>query len=173
VLALTSDPEATIIEQLISDLSLDEGDMLAALHRVQERFGYISRPAVDAIAHHFHITSARVFATASFYSDLRLSPAAATRIEWCGGPACRLKGGENVRIALESTLGIKLGEATPDGRVELHEAQCDGSCHQAALVWVNGRVHGPMGAADAVRLARGVSDGERPASEEREGGEQA
>ena len=169
---MTSDPEATTVEQFISDLSLGDGEMLAALHRVQERFGFISRPAVDAIARHFHITSARVFATVSFYSDLRLSPPAETRIEWCGGPACRLKGGENVRIALESTLGVKLGEATPDGRVELREAQCDGSCHQAALVWVNGRVHGPIGGADAVRLARGVSDGERPASEERDGGNQ-
>jgi len=42
--------EATIeIKHLISDLKPGEGDLLTALHRVQERFGYIPKDAIGVV----------------------------------------------------------------------------------------------------------------------------
>jgi len=36
----------------------------------------------------------------------------------------------------------------------LHLAQCNGTCEQAAQIWVNGEVVGPLDAASTVRLVR-------------------
>jgi NADH:ubiquinone oxidoreductase subunit E len=150
------------IEHLIADLKPGEGDLLAALHRLQEHYGYIPPVAIPVVAQHLELGTARVYGVISFYSEFRLTPPPETTISWCGGPACCLKGGENVRRILEAVLGIKMGENAEDGRLGLHLGQCNGTCNQAPLVWVNGRARGHLSAADAVRLARELKDGRSP-----------
>jgi formate dehydrogenase subunit gamma len=147
--------EATLeIKDLISDLKPGDGDLLVALHRVQERFGYIPREAIGVVAHQLCLSEARVYGAITFYADFRLTPTPETVISWCGGPACWLRGGARVRDVLEAVLGIRTGESTPDNRVGLHHGQCNGACGCAPMVWVDGRVRGPLSVADAVRLAR-------------------
>jgi NADH:ubiquinone oxidoreductase subunit E len=142
------------VDQLIAEFKPDDADLLAALHKLQEHYGYVPAEAVPAIARRFRMTPARVYGMISFYTELRMTPPAEVTIGWCSGPACRLKGSAKMLAALEATLGIKLGENTPDGKIGLHEAQCDGSCCASPMVWVNGKVHGPLTVSDAIRLAR-------------------
>jgi NADH:ubiquinone oxidoreductase subunit E len=147
--------EATLeIRHLISDLKPGDGDLLAALHRVQERFGYVPKEAIGVVARQLRLTEARVFGALTFYSEFRLTPPPEITVSWCGGPACWIRGGRRVREAFEAVLGIRLGENTPDNRIGLHLGQCNGTCHFAPMVWVNGRVRGPLTVAEAVRLAR-------------------
>jgi len=158
--------EATLeIKHLIADLKPGDGDLLAALHRLQEHYGYIPPVAIPVVAQHLELGTARVYGVISFYSEFRLTPLAETTVSWCSGPACCLKGGENVRRILEAVLGIEMGESTedpPSAGVGLHLAQCSGTCNQAPLVWINGRARGHLSAADAVRLARELKDGRSP-----------
>jgi NADH:ubiquinone oxidoreductase subunit E len=67
-------------------------------------------------------------------------------------------------------LGIKMGENTEDNRLGLHLAQCNGTCDLAPLVWINGRAHGRLSAADAVRLARELSSKASPPPPGKDGG---
>ena len=155
--------EATLeITNLIADLKPGQGDLLAALHRVQHHFGYIPPAAIPVVARHLKLGTARVYGTITFYSEFRLTPAPETTVSWCSGPACCLKGSDNVRRILEAVLGIKMGESTEDNRIGLHVGQCNGTCDLAPLVWINGRSRGPLSAAEAVRLARELKDGRSP-----------
>jgi NADH:ubiquinone oxidoreductase subunit E len=164
------DTEASVeIKQLIADLKPGDGDLLAALHRLQEHYGYIPPIAIPVVAQHLKLGTARVYGTISFYSEFRLTPPPETTISWCSGPACCLKGSENVRLILETMLGIKMDESTEDNRIGLHLAQCNGTCDLAPLVWVNGRALGRLSAADAVRLARELSAKANPPSARKEG----
>jgi len=157
------DTEATLeIKHLIADLKPGEGDLLAALHRLQEHYGYVPPVAIPVVAEHLKLGTARVYGTVSFYSELRLTPPPETTISWCSGPACCLKGSENVRLILEAVLGVKMGESTEDNRLGLHLAQCNGTCDLAPVVWINGRALGRLSAADAVRLARELSPKANP-----------
>jgi len=150
--------EATLeIKQLIADLKPGDGHLLAALHRLQEHYGYIPPFAIPVVAQHLKLGTARVYGTISFYSEFHLTPPPETTVSWCSGPACCLKGSENVRLILEAVLGIKMGENTEDNHLGLHLAQCNGTCDLAPLVWINGRARGRLSAADAVRLARELS----------------
>jgi formate dehydrogenase subunit gamma len=161
------DPE---IKQLVADLKPGEGDLLAALHRLQEHYGYVPPAAIPIVAQHLKLGTARVYGTISFYSEFRLTPPPEATVSWCSGPACCLKGSENVRRILEAVLGIRMGENTTDNRLGLHLGQCNGTCNLAPLVWVNGRPRGRLSAADAVRLARELSPKAKPPSTGKDGG---
>ncbi|MQA00885.1 MAG: hypothetical protein GEU80_16455 [Dehalococcoidia bacterium] len=154
------------VRALIADLKPNDGDLLIALHRVQHRYGYISREAMEVVAEQLDLFAAEVYGATTFYSEFRLEPPAATTVRWCSGPACRLRNGTGIRDAMLATLGLQtLGEQTADGRVGLTVGQCNGTCELAPQVWVDrtedhsSRVVGQLTAARAVRLARALRDG--------------
>ena len=142
------------LEQLLADLKPDDADLLAVLHRIQEAYGYVPPQAIPFLAEKLHTTPAMIYGAITFYSEIRREPPARTTISWCSGPACRLKGGENIRRALEAVLGVGLEESTPDKAVGLHLVQCDGTCALAPLIRLNGRPTGPLTVSEAIRLAR-------------------
>jgi NADH:ubiquinone oxidoreductase subunit E len=153
------DNEATLeIQHLLRDLKPGDGDLLAALHRVQHHYGYIPKIAMRAVARQLRLSEARVYGACTFYSEFRLIPPPATLVGWCSGPACRLKGGEHVRRVLEAELGVGMGENTDGDKLGLHLAQCNGTCEFAPQVWVNGKVVGPLNAVATSKLVRGLKD---------------
>lgn len=147
--------EATLeIQHLIREFKPGDGDLMAALHKVQHHYGYIPKIAMRVVGRQLRLSEARVYGAVTFYSEFRLTPPPETLIAWCSGLACRLRNGEGVRKVLESELGIGMGENTEDNKLGLHLAQCNGTCEQAAQIWVNGAVVGPLDAASTVRLVR-------------------
>ncbi len=147
--------EATLeIQKLVAEFKPGDADLIPALHKVQHRYGYVPRDAIAVVARQLRLSEAHVYGAVTFFAELRTTPPPETRIDWCSGPACRLKGAEKLRRALEAVLGIGMEENTPDGKVGLHLAQCNGICEHAPQVWVDGRVVGPLTVAEAVRLAR-------------------
>ena len=147
--------EATLeIAHLVRDFKPADGDLLGALHAVQHRYGYVPKIAMKVVARQLRLSEARVYGAATFYSEFRLTSPPETLISWCSGPTCRLKGGDRIRQALETELGIGMGQNTPDNKLGLHFGQCNGTCEHAAQVWVDGKVRGPLTAADAVKLVR-------------------
>ena len=149
------DTEATLeIQRLIAEFKPGHAELIPALHMVQHRYGYIPKEAIAVVARRLHLGEAHVYGAVTFYSELRLTPPPETRIDWCSGPACRLKGGEHVRRVLESVLGIGMEENTLGDKLGLHLAQCNGTCDFAPQVWVDGKVVGPLTVAETIRLAR-------------------
>ena len=149
------DTEATLeIERLVAEFKPGNADLLPALHAVQHRYGYIPKESIAVVARQLRLGEAHVYGAVTFYSELRTIPPPETRVDWCSGPACRLKGGENVRLALETVLGIGMEKNTPDDKLGLHLAQCNGTCDFAPQIWVDGKVVGPLTVAATIRLAR-------------------
>ena len=151
------------IAHLVRDFKPADGDLMGALHAVQHHYGYVPKIALKVVARQLRLSEAKVYGAATFYSEFRLTPPPETLISWCSGPACRLKGGDGIRKALEAELGIGVGENTPDNKVGLHFGQCNGTCEHAAQVWVDGKVVGPLTPLGAVRLARSLRDRESTA----------
>ena len=147
--------EATLeIQHLIRDFKPGDGDLLAALHKVQHRYGYIPKIAMRVVGRQLRLSEARVYGAVTFYSEFRLTPPPETLIGWCSGLACRLRGGEGVRKVLETELGIAMGENTENNKLGLQLAQCNGTCEHAPQIWVNGEVVGPLTSASTVKLVR-------------------
>ena len=153
------------LRALVADLRPDHGDLLAALHRVQHEYGYLSPDALQVVAEQLRLFPAHVYGVASYYEEFRFAPPAAVDIRWCSGPACRARNGGGIRDALLATLGVEMDGQTEDGRVGLRLGQCNGTCELAPQVWIEERathtseVVGQLTAAQAIRLARALRDG--------------
>jgi NADH-quinone oxidoreductase subunit E/NADP-reducing hydrogenase subunit HndA len=149
------DTEATLeIARLVAEFKPSDADLLPALHKVHHHYGYIPREAMAVVAKQLHVSEAHVYGAVTFYAELRTIPPPETRIDWCSGPACRLKGSERIRRALEAVLEIGMEENTPGDKLGLHLAQCNGTCDYAPQLWVNGKVIGPLTTTEAIKLAR-------------------
>jgi NADH:ubiquinone oxidoreductase subunit E len=173
---LESTSRRAIYEQILAPFQPNNGDLLSALHAVQECFGWVDRESVDAVSRKLRLNASTVFGALSFYAEFRTSPPARLTIHWCSGPACRLKGGDNIRRALETVLGLGMEEVSPDGAIGLHVQQCDGSCEASPCLWMlrrdehgdgpyealqhhRGEVVGPLTVSDAITLARSLKAG--------------
>jgi NADH:ubiquinone oxidoreductase subunit E len=142
------------ISEMIADLRADDVDLLKAFHRIQHEFGFVPPEAVPLLAGQFRTTPAIIYGTIDFYSEIRTAVPAETTVEWCSGPACLLKGSMNIRRVLESILECQMNRASADGKFGLRLVQCDGTCHLAPLVRLEGRYIGPLSVSETVEWAR-------------------
>lgn len=142
--------------ELLADLRPDSAGLLEALHRIQHEFGYVPEEAMPVLAGKLRTTPALVYGAIDFYSEIRTTPPAEQVVEWCSGPACLLKGSQNIRRALEAVLGCEMNGATPDGKFELRLVQCDGTCHLAPQLRHRGRYIGPLSVSQAIEWARAL-----------------
>lgn len=152
---ISGPPElAERVRSLIADLRPDNASLLTAFHRIQHELGYLPLEAVPLLATQLHTTPALIYGALDFYSEIRTVPPARVTIEWCSGPACLLKGSQNIRRALEAVLGCPMNQNTPDGAFGLRLIQCDGTCRLAPLVRHNGRYIGPLTVSEAIAWVR-------------------
>jgi NADH:ubiquinone oxidoreductase subunit E len=149
---------AAKVLDLVRDLSPDSADLLTAFHRIQHEYGYVPPEAIPVLAAKFGTTPAMLYGALDFYSEIRTVRPARTTVEWCSGPACLLKGALNMRRALEAVLGCEMNRNTEDGAFGLRLVQCDGTCHLAPLVRLDGRYVGPLSVSDAIKLAREIKE---------------
>jgi NADH:ubiquinone oxidoreductase subunit E len=133
-----------VVRRICAELDQTEGAVMPALHRLMEEFGYISEPALDLTAELLHLTPPQVFAVATFYHEFRLEKPAETVFQLCRGPACRIDGMVALRKTLEHSLGITVGERTPDNRFAIESSGCLGICPHAPVLLID---HKPVGRA--------------------------
>ena len=151
---MSAEPTLQELRALVAEFEPGKGHVMPALHAVQDRFGYVSKPAIEVIARPLNTTPALIYGAVSVYSDFRTSPRPHTEIAWCSGPTCRLRGGDRIREAISNVFELPLGGHSSDHAYGLHLAQCNGTCEHAPQIWVNGKVVGPLTALDTVKLVR-------------------
>jgi NADH-quinone oxidoreductase subunit E len=116
--------------------------VLAALHAVQHREGWLKNAHMDAVAKYLGMPPVSVYEVGTFYSMLELKPVGRNMVSICTNISCMLCGADNIVEHIESKLGIKLGETTADGRITLkQEEECLAACIGAPMMAVNGHYH--------------------------------
>ena len=153
---MAAEPTTRELRELVAGYEFERGHLLPALIAIQERYGYVSREAIETLARQFRVAPALIFGAVSFYADFRTEPPPRREIVWCSGPACRLRGGDRIREAIQHTLELPLDGQSEDGACGLRLGQCNGACSEAPLVWLDGEVVGRLTVARAVALAREV-----------------
>ncbi|MGO9115817.1 MAG: NAD(P)H-dependent oxidoreductase subunit E [Thermoguttaceae bacterium] len=126
--------------------SQPESQLIAVLHRVQGKYGYLNAAHLDAVAQLLQVPAATVSGVASFYHFFRLQPRGKFIINVCLGTACYVKGADRVAQRVISELGITWGETSKDGLFSLEAARCVGCCGLAPVVVIDGEVHGEVNA---------------------------
>jgi len=115
--------------------------LIPILHEVQAEVGYLSPEAVEWVAGYLGLSPADVMSVASFYDMLNLEPVGKHLIYVCQNLTCTLLGAERLIRHLESKLGVRMGETTPDGKITLKRMECLASCGTAPSIQVDGVHH--------------------------------
>lgn len=114
-----------------------QGGLIEAYHAVQRENNYLPREAVTEAAQAFGLSEAQAYGVATFYSYLSVKPRGRYIIRMCESAPCHIAGADEVIKALESQLGIKVGETTADGKFTLELTECVGQCQATPVVTVN------------------------------------
>ena len=124
------------------------GQLMQALHHVQDEFGFIPTEIQELISSELRIPMAEVYGVITFYSRFTEIPKGKTDISICMGTACYVKGSGKVLEEIEKAVGVKAGHTTTDGLVSVTSTRCLGACSLAPVITVGHEVHGRLTAKD-------------------------
>lgn len=116
--------------------------VLPALLIVQEMDGgWLSRGHLDATADYLGMPKPAVYEVATFYSMYDLAPVGKHKICVCTNVSCQLAGSDAIMAHLQSRLGIKPGETTPDQLFTLKAVECLAACTGAPMLQLDKQYH--------------------------------
>lgn len=137
----TMNDQAELEKDLVTEQRIKREKLLPILQAVVEKDRYLSESAILKIAEETKIPAADVYGTASFYTFLDTVPRGKYVIRICKTITCAMKGKNQILLALEDFLKVKLGETTPDKLFTILETNCLGWCHKAPAMLVNDDVY--------------------------------
>ncbi|KAJ2785909.1 NADH:ubiquinone oxidoreductase 24 [Coemansia javaensis] len=111
--------------------------MIPLLHLAQKQNGWTSISVMNYVARFLEVPPMRVYEVATFYTMFNRNPVGKYFLQVCTTTPCQLCGSSKIVEAIESHLGIKVGETTPDKLFTLVEVECAGACVNAPVVSVN------------------------------------
>lgn len=129
-----------LVRDLVSKHGTDREHLLPILQGVVDQERYLSEEAVLKISQEMGIPAADVFGTASFYSFLDTEPRGKYVIRVCKTITCAMKGKNQIILAIEGYLKIKIGETTPDKKFTILQTNCLGWCHKAPAMLINDEI---------------------------------
>ena len=122
----------------------DPGAVLAALHEINSRHGYLPADALRDVAAELGVPLGQVFSAATFYAAFSFKPCGRHKLQVCEGTACYVKGSPELLARLQTGLGVAPDETTADLTFTLKRVRCVGSCGLAPVVRVDGDTYGHL-----------------------------
>jgi NADH-quinone oxidoreductase subunit E len=130
------------VDEILASYTGEKAELIPILQQVQEALGYLPEEAMSQIADFVNVPECSVFGVATFYAQFKFVPVGRNVIKVCRGTGCYVKGAPRLIDEIESQLGIKDGETTPDMEYTLETVACFGSCALAPVIVVNDQVYG-------------------------------
>jgi NADH-quinone oxidoreductase E subunit len=140
------------IDEEIARYPRKRGALLPALHHVQAQLGHVSLETATEVAEIFGIRPVEVMEVVHFYNMFYTTPQPRHHVYVCTNLPCSLRGARTLLARLESHLGIRAGEATPDGRIGLGHEECLGACAYAPMLRIDDTYHEDLDAEATVNL---------------------
>jgi NADH-quinone oxidoreductase subunit E len=141
-----------LVQELVKKHGKTRNSLMAVLQGVVQEERYLSEDAMIAVARELDLAAADVYGTASFYTFLDTVPRGKNIIRVCKTITCHMKGKDDVLLALEDMLKIKVGETTHDKRFTLLSANCLGWCHKGPVMLVNDEIYPDLTPQKAIEI---------------------
>ena len=131
-------------KQIIKKHKSNKSALIAVLQDIQEAFNYLPKEALKTASNMMKVPMSRVYEAATFYTAFSLKPRGKHIVKICKGTACHVRGAAILQDRFETTLGIKPGETTKDGKFSLETVNCVGACALGPVVVINTEYHGQV-----------------------------
>jgi NADH-quinone oxidoreductase subunit E len=141
--------------------------IMPALMIAQKEHGHLPGPVLEDVAEILGVERVWVYELATFYTLFHTEPIGRFHLQLCDNVSCMLCGSEALLKHLETTMGIRKGETTPDGAFTLSTVECLGACEMAPVMQVGDDYHGNLDTARLDALLESFRAAERAANIER------
>jgi len=132
---------ASEIDELVSHYPQKRSASLMLLHAFQERFGYISRQAVEWIAARLDLQPINVYELVTFYPMFHQKQVGKYHLRVCRTLSCALGGSYKLHEQLCKRLGLDShqhgAQTTQDGKYTVEFVECLASCGTAPVMMCN------------------------------------
>ena len=111
--------------------------VIPLLWRAQEQEGWLSRPALEAIADMLDMAYIRVLEVATFYFMFQLQPVGqVAHFQVCGTTTCMICGAEDLIAICQDKIAVKPHTISENGMFSWEEVECLGACANAPMVQI-------------------------------------
>jgi len=111
--------------------------VIPLLWLVQKQEGWVSEPAIRAVAELLDMPVLRVLENATFYTMFMLEPVGThALVQVCGTTPCQLRGAEAIMAVCKKKIGAK-DHRSADGKFYWQEVECLGACSSAPMAAIN------------------------------------
>ncbi|UWQ52580.1 NADH-quinone oxidoreductase subunit E [Leisingera caerulea] len=111
--------------------------VIPLLWRAQEQEGWVTKPAIEAIADMLGMAYIRVLEVASFYFMFQLQPTGSVaNIQICGTTSCMICGAEDLVAVCKEKIAEKPHTLSADGKFTWEEVECLGACTNAPMAQI-------------------------------------
>lgn len=138
---LSESEKYQLLDQVIRDYECKESNLIQILHMAQAIFGYLPREVQTHIAEQMDLPISKVGSVLTFYTYFSTTPKGDHTICTCLGTACYVRGGKKIIDKLKETIGIDVGETTPDMKFSLQVVRCMGACGLAPAIKIDDKVY--------------------------------
>lgn len=132
-------------DELISHYPKKRSASLMLLHGVQERFGFISRQAVEWIAQKLELQPINIYELVTFYPMFHHGKVGRYHVRVCRTLSCALGGSYKIHEHFCGKLGLNPHghgiQTTKDGKFSVEFVECLASCGTAPVVMCNETFH--------------------------------
>jgi NADH:ubiquinone oxidoreductase subunit E len=129
------------LDEVIVGYKDKPGALIPVLQLAQGIFGYLPEVALKHIALKLNKPYSEVAGVVGFYSFFSTTPRGRHTIRVCLGTACYVRGGKRVLETFKHTLGVDVGQTTPNRQFTLEVARCLGACGIAPACLIDSSVH--------------------------------
>ena len=129
------------IDGLIARYPRKRSASLMVLHALQDRFGWLSREAIEWTAKKLELEPINIHELVTFYPMFRQEPTGRHQIRVCRTLSCALGGARALHEHVCSKLGLDTKregiQTTPDGRFSVECVECLAGCGTAPVLMCN------------------------------------
>ena len=136
--------------------------VIQILWLVQKQEGWVSEPAIRAVAELLGMAAIRVLEVATFYTMFMLEPVGSVAlIQVCGTTPCQTRGSEDLLAVCKRRFGPS-NHLTPDGKFYWQEVECMGACSNAPMAAINDYYYEDLTAESFEALIDDFAAGKKP-----------
>lgn len=132
----------------------EEGVLIPVLQDAQEIYGYLSEEVLVTVGKRLCIPMSRIYGVVTFYAQFYLSPRGRHTVRVCRGTACHVRGGKNIRKAVQQFLGVEENETTSDSKFTFETVACLGACALSPVLLVDKNYYGKLTPAKVAQVLK-------------------
>jgi NADH-quinone oxidoreductase subunit E len=137
--------------------------VIPLLWRAQEQEGWVSKPAIEAIARMLDLAYIRVLEVATFYFMFQLQPVGSVaHVQVCGTTSCMICGAEELMAVCRERIAPQPHQVSADGRFSWEEVECLGACANAPMAQIGKDYYEDLTADGFAGLLEAFARGEVP-----------